>query len=199
MPFVRSNSRWGCERFAQATPGPIARDRFGLERKMARLPVSKEDVAAPDAAHGAPSGSSQTQRSRIVRGKHIAARLKNPDQRDWKRDISARLPGVPANYGPHMGHREQLRMLDVFELVIERPPYLRKKTDGHRRNNVPQFRYSLRHLDMPIYETILSDVSTSHGRTVTEVCGAREDWGPEFSISGGSWTYKALRDNLTSE
>ena len=66
--------------------------------------------------------------------------------------------------------------MGVFELAIERFPYLRKKTDGHQRNNAPQFRYSLRPLDLPIYEKILGDVSTSHGRTVAEVFGTWEAW-----------------------
>ena len=180
MPFIRSNPRWGCESFVQETQWSIARDSLCLRQKMTRLPVSKEDVSPPDAAHGAPVGASQTQWSRIVKETHTAARSKNPDQREWKRDILARLPGIQSNYGPHMGVGQHPRKLDVFELAIDRFPYLRKKTAGQRRNNVTQFKYSLRPLGLPIYEQILSDVSTSHGRTVSEVFGTWEDWGVDW-------------------
>ena len=55
-----------------------------------------------------------------------------------------------------------------------------KKTEGQRRNNAPQFWYSLRPLGLPIYEKILGDVSTSHGRAVADVFGTWEDWGSDW-------------------
>ena len=98
----------------------------------------------------------------------------------WKRDMLARPPGIQSNYGPHRGVGKLPIKLDVFELAIERFPYLRKETEGQRRNNATQFRCSRRPLDLPIYEEILSDVSISHGRTVNEVFGAWGDWGPDW-------------------
>ena len=163
--------------------GSIARDSLWLRQKMARLPVPKGDVASADAAQGAPSGTSLTQRSCVVRETHIAARLKNPDQRERERS-ETRYRGAPsmssAELRPRRGVGKQLIKLDVFELAIGRPPYFCKKTEGHRRNSAPQFKYSHQPLGMPIYEKILSDVSTSHGRTVTEVFGTLEGWAPEW-------------------
>ena len=180
MPLIRSNSRWDCEGFAQDMPGSIARDSLWLRQKMARVHGPKEEIAPPNAAHGAPSGSSQSQWSCIVKETHIAARLKNPGQSEWKRDILARLPGVPSNYGPHRGAGQQFSKRDVFELAIERFPYLCKKTEGQRRNNAPQHRYCLRPLGLPIYEKVMSEVCASNDRTVTEVFGTWEDWGPDW-------------------
>ena len=222
MPLIRSNSRWDCEGFAQDMPGSIARDSLWLRQKMARVHGPKEEIAPPNAAHGAPSGSSQSQWSCIVKETHIAARLKNPGQSEWKRDILARLPGVPSNYGPHRGAGQQFSKRDVFELAIERFPYLCKKTEGQRRNNAPQYRYCLRPLGLPIYEKVMSEVCASNGRTVTGVFGTWEDWwkiggkrrrnvlmrrirtiGSSgslcFSLWARLWIYKAFRDTQTGE
>ena len=94
MPPIQSNSRLGCESFAQELRGSIARDSLRHRQKMPRLPVSEEDVASSDDAQGAPTGTSQTKWSCVVRETHIAARLKNPE-RERERE-ETRYLGAPS-------------------------------------------------------------------------------------------------------
>ena len=119
----------------------------------------------------------------VVRATHIAARAKEEARTEWKRDILARLPVAPSNYGASCKKKGDSRKsrLYVSELAIGKNPYLRRKKEGQWRQNAPTWRYMLRPVDINVRDEILRSVAKKHGGDVIDIFGDwsvwREDWG----------------------